>query len=1640
MGQQDSKHVQTMENVLRAIEEIADARVKSLSFDKTIKATIINADSAEKGTYLVAPVGAEQTTTFTAYSENTTYKKDEYVYVTIPEGDMTANGKMILGRYANQGETYYNYVNPLENFLDISGNMISGVTHTTWGLTANYVYEPGAIIWEANNLSLRGYDRLCIKGHFQTWLQSLDICSGTYGLVLTVEDNTGKLYKLNLTTNEMYGNPYYYDTFYLQEAILDISKIEEITAMYLTFAQWNDFYDSYGNYAPYCDDEGNKISNNIFLKAPYISVGYDISEFEGDDLRIYTQDPQNFNSQNPSESRSIYAQWIHVGENVSAVVIDEIDEMPRNPYYDATTSGAELFPTPTTKADLTWFEYHPDIVEAHPIAGSGWAEVDGEQINQFTYTFNTPSGDETHGSANDISSLRYKAIISLPSIRYINFSFTQTEEYTTAIKCEDNNNSHLHAESIAIMHKIMSGEKLFSDGKKEIETKYTGLTSLDKDNILSALNTYSDMRSEIEYIISSELVFPNTGYAPGKAAQDAIASLEMIVDPEDLHGNYFIYDDNGLITDASHATKTRYCEVIYRTFAGVLNSSATQAEDIAFDIDKAECVTWYIPLESTMIAAPVEGCEYRAGEEVEHNYIVEVDNTEDGVPPGKYCKIVRVPQYDNTIIDENKLIAEHQMLSRQHFKIKDYYTQLETNNSIYCRVTKGGIHTYAVGHLNFGVAGTNGTNSTFLLKMFEMNKDGTISDIQSTALSVKTTYYEADVDGNSIGLQTKEGSIALIPYLFDYNNKPVKLTKDQIDKLSYTAYGQSDSSIFKITKNTNTESEYYGSAIITWDKNITSLNDDNDYYLVVEATIPYRITYNFATYEDGMDIPEGKKIGDYILDEFGNKKIDDASVRDDALQTFLPISLVNHKLLSKNVIADSSKPAQVGAGQKPQEANTYQQQIIGANKVLYDRNGSNAKYYKDPYRLLDGNFNAVSEISWEPRIESAKVATNEEDKLPIASFYPTVSPDGILKPLETYIMSGTDPRFCVYGKKDEEVICIQPVLIMQNRYGSPMMNRWDGNLTIDEKNGTILSSMVGAGIKDEHNTFSGVLMGEVSQAYPDNHNGLGIYGFHQNDQSFGFNVNGTAFIGKAGHGRIWFDGNNGTITSGSYSDGTDGRVQQGMQIDLDGNNAISSSIHAFGPNGGFVVDTAKGEYIPLTFKVFTGTYKENERGMIYFDDKGQYIQSTNYNGKYSDGQGPSGLEGQQPPGRVNLINESPATEGTFIDLHNGWIDTRSGIIGGWAIDGNILTSVDGSIILNAGDKDHDPYIKVGRKTPAEGNTEVSGQMWLAGYALSGMTITESVIGFSQSTEEDTVTLTITSGEGTDTWGDWEAGSLTDISFNISSGVTLPLNNVKTNSWILFDDTIEAHTPGIKLYSASLTVDGKPKGLIALNPYGKDLSTVYSSLGTEQEPWGSMYTTNGFYFKEKIEVNNKVEADGWHLCATQEWVNAVVVNTLNERIRQVSNTAWNAYYKASKAIDNIGTWCSSCDGKMFLSSVDTTVSTGYGTIDITFNTGTFSADKTEGGGVSGSMSVDTGSVVVTIPAYSATDINNWEKVLNAQIGALEEKVESIISTFNTHSHGYYRPADHKHSVSADSTTTGENSGASFVQSAAPNSRL
>lgn len=176
--------------------------------------------------------------------------------------------------------------------------------------------------------------------------------------------------------------------------------------------------------------------------------------------------------------------------------------------------------------------------------------------------------------------------------------------------------------------------------------------------------------------------------------------------------------------------------------------------------------------------------------------------------------------------------------------------------------------------------------------------------------------------------------------------------------------------------------------------------------------------------------------------------------------------------------------------------------------------------------------------------------------------------------------------FYAQGYNDE--VCVscahwsQPLLIMQSKYDLAMLNSWDGSLTLDDENGTILSTMLGAGKKDSNNAFSGVLIGDVKEGTDNNETEslTGVYGLSEGVISYALKEDGTAIFGKKGRGQIKIDGDKSTIKSGDYDNG------YGMLIDLDDgkidikgkSNDISSSGFLINIDGSDLINISKDKY------------------------------------------------------------------------------------------------------------------------------------------------------------------------------------------------------------------------------------------------------------------------------------------------------------------------------------------------------------------------------------------------------------------------------------------------------------------------------
>ena len=528
-------------------------------------------------------------------------------------------------------------------------------------------------------------------------------------------------------------------------------------------------------------------------------------------------------------------------------------------------------------------------------------------------------------------------------------------------------------------------------------------------------------------------------------------------------------------------------------------------------------------------------------------------------------------------------------------------------------------------------------------------------------------------------------SVAIVPKFYDYNNNDITdeyLSVHTITYNWYTSESNGQGALQRVDGMTNPK----------WTRLYvdSGAGIDKCQYYILSASVYWSII-KYKKDEWGRT----------VLDEMGQPVIDeeakDLETRDVQLKTFLTI---------------------------PVRTSDEYTQVVGPIQIVYNKDGTNAAYYNAPFVLYKNGekIDARWMLSCKEYLDSGSDSASRDSR--ILNYYPSLdNKTGKLTPKEMFLSDGKP--LAVEAIVDGEVVWTQPILIIKNKYSSAMLNAWDGEMCIDQENGTIMSTMVGAGKKDVNNTFTGVLMGDVAAGAgfdERNHKGIGIYGFHQGAQSFGFNVDGTAFIGKAGRGRICMDGNKGTIQSGSYE-----RFTAGMQIDLDGANSLSASLRAYGPGGSFELDTDSSN--PL-FEIRSGP--EADAGKLIHignqKNKDFYIQSWDYNKTnktgtrldletgiyetYSDanGSGESSYIRINPDGNSGyfVIHDkaraddhifycSPTTfylqsvnyvendAGMKIDLRNGTIDARKGYIGGWEITkstiqaGNIILDKEGSM-------------------------------------------------------------------------------------------------------------------------------------------------------------------------------------------------------------------------------------------------------------------------------------------------------------------------------------------------------------------------
>lgn len=246
---------------------------------------------------------------------------------------------------------------------------------------------------------------------------------------------------------------------------------------------------------------------------------------------------------------------------------------------------------------------------------------------------------------------------------------------------------------------------------------------------------------------------------------------------------------------------------------------------------------------------------------------------------------------------------------------------------------------------------------------------------------------------------------------------------------------------------------------------------------------------------------------------------------------------------------------------------------------------------------------------------------------------------------------------------------IIPIHMLLNRYGNAAINAWDGNsVSIDKNgNGVILAPQIGAGKKEDDNSFTGMLMGQVRETGKTNID-TGLFGYKSGERTLFLNAeDGSAIFGKGGKGQITIDpkSNQALLYSHNFwkNYGTDGKPssynvenqnKEGLLIDL------STPEIKFG-DGSFYLHSDGSLY---TSKI-TAT-----GGTI----AGWKLESGLTNTDYRLYQGNVGIAPYAGKYYAFWAGNSNSNAAPFRVGHDGSMTASSGTIGGWTIGGSTLSA------------------------------------------------------------------------------------------------------------------------------------------------------------------------------------------------------------------------------------------------------------------------------------------------------------------------------------------------------------------------------
>lgn len=455
-----------------------------------------------------------------------------------------------------------------------------------------------------------------------------------------------------------------------------------------------------------------------------------------------------------------------------------------------------------------------------------------------------------------------------------------------------------------------------------------------------------------------------------------------------------------------------------------------------------------------------------------------------------------------------------------NFDIAKLYDPNAYSNQITCHISFGGQDYYKDTNFYFGKQGSNGTNGTDTIAKIEYNgEDDPLRTLhyQPLTLYVQKAVEEKEQNGETavvtgkgmlnIGSKELKDSIILGKTSLNSSTDGVTVTEEGVLKVSvYQKEELLNSSSYKIgyprwnlAGNTNEAanqvSNYFN--MTTSMDNVSSSNSALIWDYSIQDKI-YRLQNIKAT---------------VVLKDLRNK-------REQYYYAFFSLPIIEYEP------ANIAVNALLNIDRISIDKEKY------LNEIIYNQDGRNPIYNHNQGLRLYNIPSSITKIVWEAK-GGLKAEENEpwfsllekKDTTNGVKIIETVPKDNAsmiyVLPFDIFDGSATNNRIeaKLYNENQLVATVYAPINITLNTFGLTSLNDWDGNSVVineDDENGYVMAPQIGAGTKDSNNRFSGILMGRT-EAYTggaENEEEIGLFGYAHGLQSiFLDSKTGDAFFG-----------------------------------------------------------------------------------------------------------------------------------------------------------------------------------------------------------------------------------------------------------------------------------------------------------------------------------------------------------------------------------------------------------------------------------------------------------------------------------------------------------------------------------------------